>query len=624
MKKLFWVAVSGLMALSLVMAACAPATPTTPPTANTAPAPTAPTPPGTTTTPPAPVAEKPQGEIVKPSSEAPKYGGMLNVGSGEITAYDWFTRSFQPTVPSRYVMDGLAEGDWTKGPAGGYGTGETDWKMGYDVLNLKAGMLAESWKWSADFTKNEATLVYQIRPGVRFSFNPNSEASRLVNGREMTADDVVYTLKLLVTDARTYIYFNVPELRTAQISKTGPREVTIKTTPDSLMTVFQRFNYWGRVIPHEVIEKYGDMSKWQNSAGTGPFMLVDYVPGSIMVFNKNKNYWQKDPIGPGKGSQLPYIDAFRYIILPDASTRLAALRTAKIDHMYGITLDDAVQFRKTSTQLIEAERPVFGSAPIGMRVDKPPFNDVRVRRATLMATDLEAIRQGLNAGKGEILTFPWPATKGYEATYIGLNDPRLPQETKDLYRYNPDKAKQLLAEAGYPKGFKATALMTSTEVDYYSVLKDQWSKVGIDLDFKIVESGPKTTLLSSSQHPEITASGVPQARMYYFITFFLGRDGVSNQSMVNDPKMTEGIARVARTMITDEPAAMKIWGDELWLHALNQVYYIPRPAAPTYTFWWPWLKNYSGEIQIGESVGHENAWFKYIWIDQDLKKKMGR
>ncbi|HLB27846.1 MAG TPA: ABC transporter substrate-binding protein, partial [Dehalococcoidales bacterium] len=401
-------------------------------------------------------------------------------------------------------------------------------------------------------------------------------------------------------------------------------EVTVRTSIDTLMTAFQRFNYWGRVIPREVIEKYGDMSKWQNSVGTGPFMITDSVPGSLAVYMRNPNYWMKDPVGPGKGKQLPYIEGVRYLILPDASTRLAALRTAKIDHMYGVALEDALQFEKNSPQLKEAQRPVFGAAPFGMRIDMPPFNDIKVRRATMMATDFEAIRQGLNAGRGEILTFPWPVAKGYEATYIGLDDPRMPADIKELYTYHPDKAKALLKEAGYPSGLKVTAMMTSTEVDYYSVLKDQWSKVGIDLQFKIVEAGTKTTLLSSSAHPEIVANGVPQARMYFFIVFFLGRDGVSNQSMVNDPKMNEGIARVAKTMVTDEPAAMKIWGDELWLYVLGQAYYIPRPAAPTYTFWWPWLKNYAGEIQVGESVGHENNWFKYIWLDQDLKKQMGR
>jgi peptide/nickel transport system substrate-binding protein len=458
---------------------------------------------------------------------------------------------------------------------------------------------------------------------VHFALNPKSEASRLVNGREMTADDVVYTLKLLVTDNRNYIYSNAPELRPAVITKTGPWEVSVKTSIDTLMTAFQRFNYWGRPIPKEVIDKYGDMSKWQNSVGTGPFMLVDNVPGSQAVMARNPNYWMKDPIGPGKGKQLPYVDGINYLIVPDASTRMAAMRTAKIDHMYNIALEDALQFEKTTPQLEETTRPVFGSAPFGMRTDMPPFNDIRVRKATLMATDFEGIRQGLNAGRGEILTFPWPATKGYESTYVGLDDPRMPADIKELYTYHPDKAKALLKEAGFPNGIKVTALMTSSEVDFYSVLKDQWAKAGIDLQFKIVETGAKNSMLSGNTHPEIAASGVPQARMYYFIVFFLGKDGVSNQSMVNDPKMTEGIARVAKTMVTDEPAAMKIWGDELWLYTLSQAYYIPRPAAPTYTFWWPWLKNYSGEIQVGESLRHEDAWIKYIWLDQDLKKQTG-
>ncbi|MEK7354363.1 MAG: ABC transporter substrate-binding protein [Chloroflexota bacterium] len=621
-KKIFWLTVSGLMALSLVIAACAPAAAPTPPATPTNP--NAPATAVTPSTPTAPVAEKQQAGAVAPSSEAPKYGGLLNIAlGGDITSHDFFTRSFRPTVTQMNVNDSLAEGDWTQGPAGGYGTGATDWKMGYDVLSLKAGVLAESWKWTADAATNQANLVYQIRRGVRFALNPDNEASRLVNGREMTADDVVYTLNLLITDNRNYIYSNAPELRTANITKTGPWEVTVRTGIDTLMTAFQRFNYWGRVIPREVIAKYGDMSKWQNSVGTGPFIITDSVPGSLAVYKRNPNYWMKDPVGPGKGNQLPYVGGVRYLILPDASTRLAALRTAKIDHMYNVALEDALQFEKTNPQLKEAQRPVFGAAPFGMRTDTPPFNDIRVRRATMMATDFEAIRQGLNAGRGEILTFPWPATKGYEPTYVGLDDSRMPADIKELYTYHPDKAKVLLKEAGYPNGIKVTALMTSTEVDYYSVLKDQWSKAGIDLQFRIVEAGAKTTLLSNSTHPEIVASGVPQARMYYFIVFFLGRDGVSNQSMVNDPKMNEGIARVARTMVTNEPAAMKIWGDELWLYVLSQAYYIPRPVAPSYTFWWPWLKNYSGEIQVGESVGHENNWFKYIWIDQDLKKKMG-
>ncbi|HLB27974.1 MAG TPA: ABC transporter substrate-binding protein, partial [Dehalococcoidales bacterium] len=456
MRKTLWIVASSLMALSLVVAACSPAPS---PTTSSAPAaPASPTVPATPSAPTAPVQEKQQTTPVAASSEAPKSGGMLNVSlAADITTHDFFTRTFRPSITQMHANDGLVDGDWAKGPAG---TGETDWRMGYDVLVLKTGVLAESWKWTVDSAANQATLVYQIRKGVRFALNPGSEASRLVNGREMTADDVVYSLRLLITDNRNYLYSNAPELRTANISKTAPWEVSITTSVDTLMTAFQRFNYWGRVIPKEVIDKYGDMSKWQNSVGTGPFIITDSIPGSIAVYMKNPNYWMKDPAGPGKGNQLPYIDGLRYLILPDASTRMAALRTAKIDHMYGIGLEDALQLEKTSPQLKEAERPVFGAGPFGMRTDMPPFNDLRVRRAAMLATDFEGIRQGLNAGRGEILTFPWPRTKGYELTYVGLDDPRMPADIKELYSHNPDKAKALLKEAGFPSGVKVTALMT--------------------------------------------------------------------------------------------------------------------------------------------------------------------
>ena len=66
-----------------------------------------------------------------------------------------------------------------------------------------------------------------------------------------------------------------------------------------------------------------------------------------------------------------------------------------------------------------------------------------------------------------------------------------------------------------------------------------------------------------------------------------------------------------------------VWGDELMVYVLDKAFYIPRVIAPTYNFWWPWIKNYSGEIQLGEGLRHQNNWVKFIWIDQDLKKKMG-
>src|SRR3989337_710214 len=137
-KKVLWLVVSCLLALTIVMAACGPAaTPATPT------APTIPTTPTTTTT---PVQEKPQQEAVKPGADTPKYGGTLNlVLTTDITTFDVFTTAFQPATTFAVTNEPLVEGDWAKGSSGGYGTKETYWGQGNNVIAYKTGQMATGW-----------------------------------------------------------------------------------------------------------------------------------------------------------------------------------------------------------------------------------------------------------------------------------------------------------------------------------------------------------------------------------------------------------------------------------------------------------------------------------------------
>src|SRR3972149_4175201 len=172
MRKILWLAVSGLMALSLVIAACGPGANTT--------ALTAPTTPTTHTTPAKPVEEPTQKETIKPTGEVPKYGGTLNIVGGDRTNFDPTLATGQTSgVGQDIVIDPLWEGDWARGPAGGYGTNELDFATDYDIWDIKTGVIAESTKWTYSFEKNEATIVYQIRQGIHWGLNPASEAARL-------------------------------------------------------------------------------------------------------------------------------------------------------------------------------------------------------------------------------------------------------------------------------------------------------------------------------------------------------------------------------------------------------------------------------------------------------------
>ncbi|MEK7353678.1 MAG: ABC transporter substrate-binding protein, partial [Chloroflexota bacterium] len=317
-RRILWLVVSGLMALSLIMAACGPAAPSSTPTTPTTP--TTPSTPASPTTPATPT-EK---EAVTPTVEAPKYGGTLSLVQGtDFTRWDTHA---MPTPGNALSLTNQLpwDGDWTLGRAGGYGAGKTDWAGYYYVFDLFTGYVTEKIDWSTDTVKDTGAIVYQIRRGIHYALDPNNEASRLANGRELTADDVILNFKRAGSTPGFFMYNVNPGLRTANITKTGPWEVTVRVGLGDLITALNWFNGKVQIMPPEVWQKYGgttaEMGNWRNVVGTGPFTLTENIPGSAATMVRNPNYWMKDPVGPGKGNQLPYLNAVRVLIIPDAST----------------------------------------------------------------------------------------------------------------------------------------------------------------------------------------------------------------------------------------------------------------------------------------------------------------
>jgi hypothetical protein len=168
-KKAIYLVLTCLAATALILGACKGESPAT--TTSSQPTQTK------TTAPPATQTTK--------LEEKPRYGGILNlVQVQDITVFDDIvTVVFAPGPTQRLTYDTLWQGDWVKGDAGGYGTGESPWTDWWDKFEDKAGMAATSWKWTLDAESKTGTIVYEIRQGVKFGLDPDSEASRLVNGR---------------------------------------------------------------------------------------------------------------------------------------------------------------------------------------------------------------------------------------------------------------------------------------------------------------------------------------------------------------------------------------------------------------------------------------------------------
>ena len=609
-KKIIWMLVSCLMVLSLVMASCGPAEEEAEVEVGEEEVEVGEE--------EVTVEEEEEEEVVVPSGE-PQYGGTITLA---VERDYWGLLDLGHGLPNLLSHTHLWDGDWAKGPAGGYGTNECLWDDMTNIFDLKTGHLAESWEFRVDSAAGTVTTVFQIRQGVHYAL-VNNEAGQIVNGRELTADDVVWNMDQLNnnTDAMNYRFFSYLIAGIHPV-KTGPWEVSITHPFSEHLGNIMRLVDNGLIIPPELYETYGAdaLTDWNYSIGTGPYIITDSVPANMTTLVRNPNYWMKDPVGPGKGNQLPYIERVKVAVIADLSTRQAALRTGALDQMGAFNLEDKDLMIRQCPELKWAARGGGNIQVAYMRVDQPPFDNVKVRRAMMMAIDLEEINESLYAGLGTYPSWPYYYHEAYVDLYMGLDDPICPDSVRELFTYNPEKAKALLTEAGYPNGFKVelTISQNTATIDYYSIVKDYLAKVDVDMEFRILADIGAMMGVAQSRDYEMVVPGVSPPATYPEQYQYTGESYI-NGSILRDSYVDEMADKARLAALTDQHAAMKIT-KELQPYIQDLALCLQTPRYPMYTLWWPWVKNYSGEVMIGYFL---SPWVPYVWIDQDLKKSMG-
>jgi len=537
-----------------------------------------------------------------PSGE-PKYGGTLSLaGALDIGIFDPAATGQFMGMAGSLVNESYLGVDWARGAAG-----SEEWDIANPIVSpdMCACILTESWD-----MPSLGTIIFKVRRGVNWSVNPKSEASRLMGGREVTPEDWVSNFSYYMRSPRSPIRIYAPQLiGTATLEKTGPWEVTLKTPIDpswgwDYLAVGSGFYY---LLPPEVIQKYGDMRDWRNVVGTGPFILTDFVTGSSATLVRNPGYWDKDSAGSGKGNRLPYLGGVKILVIPDVSTQLSALRTGKIDTLSSLGRDDAISLIQSSPDLMH--RTYISPHPIvfAMRTDKAelPYKDKRVRQALMMAIDWNSIVQDIQGGEGEILAFP--ISKAYQRPYMPLEE--MPVLTQALFQYSPDKAKQLLSDAGFMDGFDVKVIVSPALLEPAMVYKEMWDKVGVELELQTREGGVYGSIVYTRAYEDMllymAIQGYPN-----FLNFTLFR-GKTSWSYVNDSVIDKAYLEMQKHILVDMPGADALYRKTM-PYVVEQAYYIPVPSPHFYTLWWPWLKNYHGE-----GVGL----VKYFWIDQDIKEE---
>lgn len=275
--------------------------------------------------------------------------------------------------------------------------------------------LATEWTVSEDGT----SYAFTLREGVTFH-----------DGSEFNADDVVATFEAGRDPANAY----AADYEVATVEVVDPLHVQIvRETPD--VTYLRRLAET-QIISDQQFAEGGNQAIEENPIGTGPFKFVEWQKGSRIVLNANENYWET-----GK----PYVAELIFRPIPESATRLAAIQTGEVDIVNRLSADEAESLLRIETVNVvryPADRVyyiTFNNLSTGVGL---PTEDARVRQAMNYAVNRQAIVDGLFNGFANLSSgFITPANLGHDESFVP-------------FPYDPEKAKALLAEAGFADGFE--------------------------------------------------------------------------------------------------------------------------------------------------------------------------
>jgi len=416
--------------------------------------------------------------------------------------------------------------------------------------NGMAPCLAESWTASPD----GLTYEFVLRPNVRFH-----------NGEVMTADDVKFSFeryrgvsaKLLKEKVRQVQVVDPLRVR-FQLKEPWPDFLTFYATPATGAA-------W--IVPRKYLEKVGDEGFKKAPVGAGPYAFVSFTPGGEVVLEAHEHYWRKRP------------SVKRLVIkgVPDEVTRLAMLKRGEIDISYGFRGPVAEEVQRTPGLTL---KPVqfYGEQWLYFTDQwdpKSPWADRRVRLAVNHALDRQAINQSLSLGfsrlTGSIIPrdfeFAWPVAP---------------------YPYDPRRARQLLAEAGYPQGFECDLWADTGVTDQAEAAANYLSAIGIRTKMRTLERAAFLTQLREKKlRPLVYVISAAYGNAATRIDSFVGSGAfyaygsypdieglVQEQAVERDRKRREATLHRIQQIMHERAMFAPIW-DIASLHG-----YGPRVAEP--------------------------------------------
>ena len=372
--------------------------------------------------------------------------------------------------------------------------------------------IAESWEQTDD-----QTYVFKIREGIKFH-----------DGSDLTAEDVKFSLDRARNSAAVSYIVNFIE----EVTVDDDHTVTVKTTAPYAPTLRNLAIPFAAIVPKAVVEA-DENAFIQNPVGSGPYKFVEWNHGDHVTLKAFDDYYA------GK----PETENLIMKVIPETSQRTIALETGEVDLAYDLAVNDIPKVN-SDDKLTVYEIPSLTCWYVSMNMNKKPFDNPKVREAMSMAIDRQTIIDTINAGSGQTAdAIIAPAVFGYYST--GVKE------------YNPTKAKELLAEAGYPNGFSTTLWVNDNQsrIEMCQAMQAMLLEVGVQCNIEVLEFGSFISRTTAGDHDLAyfgwTTSSGDADYSYYSLEHSTQQGAAGNRSFLADPDVDKLIEE-ARSNTNEE------------------------------------------------------------------------
>ena len=533
----------------------------------------------------------------------PAYGGTLRLATASDPGSKWDMCEFKNQSYLTYSVENFLFGDYDKGPSG---SGDTTYLpvLGFGTDKLATGAMADYWE-----IPDPLTYSFHLREGLKW------QDKHPTYGRAVNVDEMVTELNRIV-ECRWPRHDFVDSVTGDDTDGDGVNDtITYHTTqPQS----FWGYEFaWGPyliVAPPETLAAEGGTSDPWNQSGTGPWMTVEdgYVAASKIEFEKNPDWWHTYVAPNGREYNLPFMDKVVEIIVPQEANRLAALRTGKIDKLRSVRTADQPAIERSNPDLGKV-KPIEGAHIFWMPMNKPPFDNLDVRRAMNMAIDRSHFCDTLF--EGDCVPLAFPLTPEWPLHYDTLDT--MPASVQEYFEYNPEMAGELLDGAGYPlegdTRFEIDMMIRNTselELEAAQIAVGFWDEIGVKVNLDLVDGPVLQSRLFEKQYDFMSNQLV--GRPNGLNDFRAGHQW--NRSNLND---TEWHA-LWENVLTSTQADVQIENIKIATRAfLELAPHVQVPAGFGGDYWQPWVQNHNGE-RVLAFVDYASKW-AYVWLDRDMR-----